>query len=153
MNGVSKITSEQNMMLITFPGTRYDIAALAGYLNEFAEAGIIVDMICQSAPRGSVVDFSFTTSYSYFADVMKTIAARKAASGIAPLISSGYSKVNLFGAEMVNSYGVAARALTALAEKQIETPLISTSEIDISLLVRQEDEDQALEALNAAFGL
>mgnify|MGYP002422031695 CR=1 FL=1 len=67
------------------------------------------------------------------------------------LVSGGYSKINLFGEEMVTSCGVAARALAALAGANIEIVLITTSDLDISLLIRQQDEDAALEALHKAF--
>ena len=66
MYGVSKISSEQNIMLTTFPAAQYSAQSLAEHLEVFAKAGIVVDMICQSAPRGTAVDFSFTTSYSNF---------------------------------------------------------------------------------------
>ena len=55
------------------------------------------------------------------------------------LVSGGYSKINLFGEEMVTSCGVAARALNALAMAGIEVLLITTSDLDISLLVRSEN--------------
>ena len=151
MYGVSKISSEQDILLTTFPGAQYSAQSLAEHLNVFAKAGIVVDMICQSAPRGDSVDFSFTTSYDNFAAVMKVIPA--AAKANPPLISGGYSKINLFGEEMVTSCGVAARALAALAEAGVEIALITTSDLDISLLVRQQDEDAALNALTAAFEL
>ncbi len=151
MYGVSKITSEQNIMLTTFPGAQYSAKSLAEHLDVFARAGIVVDMICQSAPRGEAVDFSFTTSYANFAAVMKALP--EAAKVHPPLISGGYSKINLFGEEMVTSCGVASRALSALARENIEIALITTSDLDISLLIRQQDEDAALAALTKAFGL
>ena len=52
MYGVSKISSEQNIMLTTFPAAQYSAQSLAEHLEVFAKAGIVVDMICQSAPRG-----------------------------------------------------------------------------------------------------
>ena len=149
MYGVSKISSEQNIMLTTFPGAQYSAQSLAEHLDVFAKAGIVVDMICQSTPRGSAVDFSFTTSYDNFAAVMKALPA--AAKANPPLVSGGYSKINLFGEEMVTSCGVAARALAALAGAGIEIVLITTSDLDISLLIRQQDEDTALDALHKAF--
>lgn len=109
------------------------------------------DMICQSAPRGAAVDFSFTTSYDNFAAVMKALPA--AAKANPPLVSGGYSKINLFGEEMVTSCGVAARALAALSGANVEIVLITTSDLDISLLIRQQDEDAALEALHKAFAV
>ena len=151
MYGVSKITSEQNIMLTTFPGAQYSARSLAEHLDVVARAGIVVDMICQSAPRGEAVDFSFTTSYANFAAVMKALP--EAAKVHPPLISGGYSKINLFGEEMVTSCGVASRALSALAGENIEIALITTSDLDISLLIRQQDEDAALAALTKAFGL
>ena len=151
MYGVSKITSEQNIMLTTFPGAQYSARSLAEHLDVFARAGIVVDRICQSAPRGEAVDFSFTTSYANFAAVMKALP--EAAKVHPPLISGGYSKINLFGEEMVTSCGVASRALSALAGENIEIALITTSDLDISLLIRQQDEDAALAALTKAFGL
>ena len=102
-------------------------------------------------PRGEAVDFSFTTSYANFAAVMKALP--EAAKVHPPLISGGYSKINLFGEEMVTSCGVASRALNALAEENIEIALITTSDLDISLLIRQQDEDAALAALTKAFAL
>lgn len=151
MYGVTKITSEQNIMLTTFPGAQYSAQSLAEHLDVFAKAGIVMDMICQSAPRGSEVDFSFTTSYDNFTAVM--VALPDAVKSNPPLISGGYSKINLFGEEMVTSCGVAARALQALAKASVEVALITTSDLDISLLVRQQDEDVALEALHTAFAL
>lgn len=151
MYGVTKITSEQNIMLTTFPGAQYSAQSLAEHLDVFAKAGIVVDMICQSAPRGSEVDFSFTTSYDNFTAVM--VALPDAVKSNPPLISGGYSKINLFGEEMVTSCGVAARALQALDKASVEVVLITTSDLDMSLLVRQQDEDVALEALHTAFAL
>ena len=151
MYGVSKISSEQNIMLTTFPGAQYSAQSLAEHLDVFAKAGIVVDMICQSAPHGSAVDFSFTTSYDNFAAVMKALPA--AAKANPPLVSGGYSKINLFGEDMVTSCGVAARALNALAMAGIEVLLITTRDLDISLLVHAENEDAAYEALKKAYEL
>lgn len=151
MYGVSKISSEQNIMLTTFPAARYTAQNLADHLNAIAGAGIVVDMICQSVPRGDTLDFSFTTSYDNFAAVMKALPA--AAKDNPPLVSGGYSKVNLYGEDMVTSCGVAARALDALAQAGIVIVLITTSDLDISLLIHDEDEDAAITALKQAFVL
>ena len=153
MNGVTKITSEQDVMLITFTDAN-SATALPEALSAFAAENVVVDMICQSAPRATTLDFSFTTATKYFDAAMKTIAAHKSGAGIAaPLISCGYSKINLFGEEMVTCCGVAARALSALAQSGIDVVLITTSDLDISLLVREENEDSALLALQTVFSI
>lgn len=149
MYGVSKITSEQNIMLTTFPSAQYSAQNLADHLGAIAKAGIVVDMISQSVPRGDRLDFSFTTSYDNFAAVIQALPA--AAKENPPLISGGYAKINLFGEDMVTSCGVAARALDALAAINVAIVLITTSDLDISLLLNDEDEDAALTALHKAF--
>ena len=112
-------------------------------------------MISQSAPHGTSIDFSFTASSSDLPLVMKAISAANLDKDAkaSPLISVGYSKLNLFGEEMVTSCGVAARALNALAIAGIEVLLITTSDLDISLLVRAENEDAAYDVLKKAFEL
>ena len=143
MNGVTRISSEQDVMMITF--TEADTAsALADALTAFAQKGVVVDMICQSAPRAATIDFSFTMPASYFESAMQTISEYRTGAGSAPLISSGYSK-------MVTSCGVAALALRTLRDAGIEVVLITTSDLDISLLVRGENEDSALNVLRQAF--
>lgn len=151
MYGVSRITSEQNMMLTTFPAAQYSAQSLAEHLSAIADAGIVVDMICQSVPRGDTLDFSFTASADNFAAVMKALPA--AVKVNPPLVSTGYSKVNLFGEDMVTNCGVAARALRALAEVDVAIVLITTSDLDISLLLHAGDEDAALAALHNAFAV
>lgn len=153
MYGVSKISSEQEIMLITFPDAAFSPDGLAKHLEVFADLGIVVDMISQSAPHGTNIDFSFTTSADNFVSVMKALPAVKMDGSAAPLISSGYSKINLFGEEMVTSCGVAARALRAVAQAGVEIVLITTSDLDISLLMRSEQEDAAMDALVKAFEL
>ena len=81
----------------------------------------------------------------------QTISEYRTGAGSAPLISSGYSKINLFGEEMVTSCGVAALALRTLRDAGIEVVLITTSDLDISLRVRGEHEDSALNVLRQAF--
>ena len=153
MYGVSKINIEPSLMMISVQDAAFKGNTMARYLQIFADTGVVVDMISQSAPHGTSMDFSFTASSSDLPLVMKAISAANLDKDAkaSPLISVGYSKLNLFGEEMVTSCGVAARALAALAGAGIEIVLITTSDLDISLLIRQQDEDTALDALHKAF--
>ena len=155
MYGVSKITVEPGVMMISVQDAAFSAGSLSRYLKIFADTGIVVDMISQSAPHGTRLDFSFTASSNDLPLVMKAISAAKLDPDAksAPLISVGYSKLNLFGQEMVTSCGVAARALSALAAASIEVHLITTSDLDISLLVRSENEDAAYDVLRKAYEL
>lgn len=155
MYGVSKINIEPSLMMISVQDGESKAGGLARYLQIFADTGVVVDMISQSAPRGAGVGFSFTAFSSDLPLVMKAITAANLDKDAkaSPSISVGYSKLNLFGEDMVTSCGVAARALNALEVAGIEVLLITTSDLDISLLVRSEDEDTAYDALKKAFCL
>ena len=157
MYGVSKINIEPSLMMISVQDVEFKGNSLARYLQIFADNGVVVDMISQSAPHGTTIDFSFTASSSDLPLVMKAISISAANldkdAKASPLISVGYSKLNLFGEEMVTSCGVAARALNSLAMAGIEVLLITTSDLDISLLVHAENEDAAYEALKKAYEL
>lgn len=155
MYGVSKISIAPNLMMISVQDVDFKSSSLARYLQIFAGTGVVVDMISQSAPHGSTIDFSFTAAASDLPLVMKAISTANLnqEAKASPLISVGYSKLNLFGEEMVTSCGVAARALSALSLAGIEVLLITTSDLDISLLVRSENEDAAYETLQKAFEL
>ena len=153
MYGVSKINIEPSLMMISVQDAEFKGNTMARYLQIFADTGVVVDMISQSAPHGTSMDFSFTASSGDLPLVMKAISAANLDKDAkaSPLISVGYSKLNLFGEEMVTSCGV--RALNALAMAGIEVLLITTSDLDISLLVRSENEDAAYEALKKAYQL
>lgn len=148
MYGVSRITSTSDVMLITLPEA--DAAFMAKTLQALGQAGVVLDMICQTTPLGGNVRFCFTASAKHFDTALRTIGAEKPAHG-GPMVSAGYAKINLFGEEMVESVGVAARALTALGAAGIDIALITTSDLDISLLLRSEDEDVGLSALRQAY--
>ena len=147
MYGVSKINIEPSLMMISVQDVEFKGNSLARYLQIFADNGVVVDMISQSAPHGTTIDFSFTASSSDLPLVMKAISVANLDKDAkaSPLI--------LFGEEMVTSCGVAARALNSLAMAGIEVLLITTSDLDISLLVHAENEDAAYEALKKAYEL
>ena len=147
MYGVSKINIETDLMMISVQDVAFRGNSLSRYLDIFAETGVVVEM--------TTIDFSFTASSSDLPLVMKAISAANLDKDAkaSPLISVGYSKLNLFGEDMVTSCGVAARALNALAMAGIEVLLITTSDLDISLLVHAENEDAAYEALKKAYEL
>lgn len=147
MYGVSRITTTDDIMLISY--AEADILFMTQTLNALADAGVVVDMICQTAPTGKTIRFSFTADGNHFDTAIKVIGGE--GRQYSPLISGGYAKINLFGEDMVECVGVAAKALAALNAESIEINLITTSDLDISLLVRQEDTDVAVQVLRNAF--
>ena len=58
MYGVSKINIETDLMMISVQDVVFRGNSLSRYLDIFAETGVVVDMISQSAPHGTSMDFS-----------------------------------------------------------------------------------------------
>ena len=58
MYGVSKINIEPSLMMISVQDVEFKGNSLARYLQIFADNGVVVDMISQSAPHGTTIDFS-----------------------------------------------------------------------------------------------
>ena len=134
MYGVSKINIEPSLMMISVQDVEFKGNSLARYLQIFADTGVVVDMISQSAPHGTNIDFSFTASASDLTLVMKAISAANLDKDAkaSPLISVGYSKLNLFGEDMVTSCGVAARALFSGAADTEHMPSTQLTEADLT---------------------
>ncbi|HPB73229.1 MAG TPA: ACT domain-containing protein, partial [Phycicoccus sp.] len=62
-------------------------------------------------------------------------------------------KLSLVGAGMKSSPGVSATFFKALADADINVEMISTSEIRISVVTREERLAEAVKAVHTAFGL
>ena len=147
MNGVSRINITENVMMISYANT--DSTFLAHSLNSLSEAGVVIDMVSQTPPLGKTLSFSFSAPFSFFENALKALGGDEKT--ITPMISGGYSKIYLYGEEMVNTPGVAAKAISALLGAGIEIYMITTSDLDISLLVRNEDVDTAVQKLGEVF--
>lgn len=63
MYGVSKINIEPSLMMISVQDVEFKGNSLARYLQIFADNGVVVDMISQSAPHGTTIDFSCTARH------------------------------------------------------------------------------------------
>ena len=64
-----------------------------------------------------------------------------------PIVSSSNVKLSLYGEDFPKYTGIAAQVFQVLASKGIELLLITTSDVDISLLVSSADHYKAEAAL------
>lgn len=154
MNGVSQISLLEDVSLITFHQIPSDLSFLSEVLGEFALAEINIDMISQSAPIGGSVSVSFTVPGADLAQALSAIGQiRKKHPSVKAFVASGNSKVALYGPEMRDMHGVASSAIRAVCAAGGEIVMIATSEVDISLLLTSCHLENALAALEAAFGV
>ncbi|MCL5290733.1 MAG: aspartate kinase [Eubacteriales bacterium] len=130
------------------PGVAYRL------FKALADEKINVDMIVQSAMRDDRNDISFTCTQADLnkaQSVLERILPDLGADGFS--CEDGVAKVSIVGAGMVSNPGVAAMMFEALAEKGINLEMISTSEIKVSVIIREEDAKRAVQALHDKFNM
>ncbi|MCI9455958.1 MAG: ACT domain-containing protein [Oscillospiraceae bacterium] len=154
MNGVSKLTLTEDVSVITFNKLSAEPSNVAKILNQFSEEGINIDMISQTVPNSGEISLSLTV---FSEDLMKALSLctqlKDSVSDLRPLVSSGNCKLQLYGEEMRSMHGVAAKAIDVIASAGEEIYLITTSEVDISVLLPRDRVHEAVSALEKAFGV
>lgn len=148
------ITYSKNLTLISLSSLPCDTQVFSTVLNACANAGINLDMISQTARKGGSLNMSFTLSDDDLAAVLGVLAQLRSANiSIKPEVLPGSCKINYYDPDMVKTPGVAAKLFAALAEKDVEVMLVTTSDFDISVLIPAHWLDDALDAVEGAFAL
>ncbi len=154
MNGVSRITVAEDISLVTISNQTSDSILIGNIFTEFAREGIVIDMISQTVPQGSTMDISFTTHSQHVVKVLEVISRIKDKyRQLGIMVSTGNCKIQLYGEEMREMNGVAAQAIMTLVESSIDIIMITTSEIDISLIVSPANQMAAVKKLEKSFGV
>ena len=128
----------------------------ARVFRTIADAEIDIDMVVQNISHAGEgrTDITFTLPKG---DGHKAVAALEAKRADIGFDSIAYNdlvgKVSLIGAGMRSHPGVTATFCEALAEAGVNIDIITTSEIRISVLVKDTELDTAVKALHAAFEL
>ncbi|MEV7724480.1 aspartate kinase [Streptomyces sp. NPDC087917] len=153
ISGVAHDVSEAKITVVGVPDKPGEAAAI---FRAIADAEINIDMIVQnvSAASTGLTDISFTLPK---AEGHKAIDALEKAKGQIGFDSLRYDdqigKISLVGAGMKTNPGVTASFFQALSDAGVNIELISTSEIRISVVTRQDDVNEAVRAVHSAFGL
>lgn len=134
--GIKKITYASDITLITLSSLPCDSRAVASVLTALSDSGVNVDMISQTAPQGGSIRLSFTISDASLADALAVLAkVRQENPAISPEILPGNAKLAFYDPNMVQTPGVAAKVFSLLSQADIQIMLVTTSEVDISILV------------------
>ncbi len=149
---ISNITYCHNIALVTLPEVPCDSQIIGEILTAISENGVNVDMISQTAPQGGNISIAFSISMDAMGTLLPVINALKPKyPSLKCEISGGMSKLNFYDANMVNTPGVAARVFSLLSEVQVI--MITTSTVDISILVQDHELDRALELCAETMGI
>jgi len=153
---ISGVAHDRSEGKITVVGVPDKVGAAAGIFGIVAEAGINIDMIVQnvSAIATGRTDISFTLPGADGQKTLETLRAAQEKVGFQELLyDDRIGKISVIGAGMRSHPGVSAKFFAALAGAGVNIQMITTSEIRISVVVSQNDVDNAVNATHRAFDL
>ena len=141
---VTGIAHNANVAKITLRSVPDRPGIAAALFEPLAQIGVSVDTIVQNTSADRITDITFTTTRSDLPRAlaqMDSIAAELGAGGIDS--DATLASVSIVGSGMQNTPGYASRMFRTLADAKVNIDMITTSEIRISCIIR---EDQAAEA-------
>jgi aspartate kinase len=151
--GVAHDRSEAKVTVVGVPDRPGQAAAI---FSAVAGAGINIDMIVQNVSGAATgrTDISFTAPRADGAAAVAALQAIQAQNGFESLrYDDQIGKVSLIGAGMRSHPGVSAKFFSCLADAGVNIEMISTSEIRISVVVREDSVNTAVLAVHKAFDL
>ncbi|MDB2704421.1 aspartate kinase [Gammaproteobacteria bacterium] len=151
---VSGIAFQKDQIKFTLHGVSDTPGMAYGILGPLSDANIEVDVIVQNVSVNGKTDFTFTVSKEdeiAATDVIHNLRETLEFDDL--LIDSSIAKVSLVGVGMRSHAGIASSAFKALSEAGINIQMISTSEIKITIVIKEDETDQAVSALHNAFEL
>jgi len=153
---ISGVAQDRGEAKITVVGVPDKVGEAARIFRAIADVGINIDMIVQniSAAATGRTDISFTLPRDDGHAAMTRLGQLQDEVGFDSLLyDDRIGKVSVIGAGMRSHPGVSATFFGALAEAGVNIEMISTSEIRISVVVDENDVEQAVAAAHEAFDL
>ena len=139
---------------ITITGVEDRPGVAANIFEPLSKAQINVDMVIQNISSDQkTTDITFTVKRG---DVSKTKQILKDDSKIIYkeiIHNNKVAKVSIVGAGMVSTPGVTYRMFRALSDEKINILAISTSEIKLSVIIKEDDTLKAIKKLHTIFDL
>ncbi len=139
----------------TLQGVKDRPGVASAIFKPLYDNGISVDMIVQNiSADNQKTDVTFTTKREDYDKTKKLISGLKDKIDFEALLTDkDVAKISIVGAGMITHPGVAFKMFNALASKDINIQVISTSEIKISVLIDEKNTEQAVKTLHSVFDL
>lgn len=151
---ISSVRYCPNVALVTLHNVPCESKIIGEILTAISREGINIDMISQTAPQGGAISVAFTVFMDSLGVLLPILNGLKAKyAHLSVELSTGNTKLNFFDDGMVSTPGVAAQVLSMLADGAITINMITTSTVDISVLIPSHQEDTALELCRTAYGV
>ncbi len=148
---VSGVAQDADVAVISLTGTA-DVPGIAYKIfDRLAKEKINVDMIVQSAAENRCKHICFTVAQDQAAQALELIQNQKDVAYQSLNMDPDVCKISIVGAGMAGSAGVASEMFQALYEQGINIMFISTSEIKVSVVIKSQDAQRAVQAIHDRF--
>ncbi|MEK7806219.1 MAG: aspartate kinase [Chloroflexota bacterium] len=151
---VTGIAYNTNVAKITVRSVPDRPGIAAALFEPLARMGISVDTIVQNTSMEHLTDISFTVSRTDLPRALTEVDVVLGEIGASVVTSdSSLASVSIVGAGMQNTPGYASRMFRILADANINIDMITTSEIRISCIIKEEQAKDAVRQLHRGFQL
>lgn len=153
-NRVRGIAHDLDVAKITIRGVPDQPGIAAAVFEPLAANHLSVDVIVQNASSEGLTDLTFTVSKGDLekaAPIVEKVAKQIHAAGV--ITDDRIGKVSIVGTGIQSAPGFASRMFRSLYEEGINIEMISTSEIRITCIVREDRLADAVRALHRTFEL
>lgn len=143
----AKVQVSSDVTLVTLRNAPVDMDFIASVFEDIAALNIDIDMISLSPVQGSSMSVSFTINDD---DLMPLLGytSKLKSKNIKPIVSSGNSIISLTDNDMADHPGVASKIFRAIADSNIDLRIVTTSQVQVSVLVTDAVFEQAYKALS-----
>nr|WP_230379191.1 MULTISPECIES: aspartate kinase [Microbacterium] len=153
---VAGVAIDRSQAKITVVGVPDVPGSASAIFTRVSKAGANIDMIVQNVQSASPgrTDISFTLPKEQARGVAQQLQAEQSELGFEAIVHDDQvGKLSVVGAGMRSHSGVSLTLFDALSRHRINIEMISTSEIRISVVLRDTDLDEAARAVHTAYGL
>jgi len=152
---ITGVTYSKDDAKITLLGVQDKPGIAADIFEPLGKSSINVDMVIQNiSPDGKETDLTFTIKRNDLSKAIKLIKSNKKNVKFKSISANKkVSKVSIVGAGMITTPGVTYKMFRALAQEKINILAISTSEIKISVIVKESSTTKAVKKLHTVFKL
>lgn len=150
---VHGLAFEDQITRVSINGLSNSLNSLPNVFKTLANENINVDIIIQNFSNERT-NLSFSIKSNDLKATIEVLEKGKKKFQFENIESeSGLAKVSIVGSGMVSNPGVAAEMFSILAKEGIQIKMVSTSEIKVSTVIKDDQMVKAVESLHQAFGL
>lgn len=154
MRVITSMSVTPDVALVTLSKAPAGSAFVSRLFQALTELGVNVDMISQTALTGPYVALNFTANGDDIGKIMEIAARiREKHPTVKLLVSSNNVKISLYGEKMPEHAGIASGVFDVISHCEADILLITTSSVDISILVDGALADECTAALKEKYNL